>query len=567
MTEVAVRAAPRIQLDISCKDWVDRLKTGRVLVPDLNLPWASEGARAVAIFNRLRLADVVGTPTLEDACGEWFRAIVRTLFGALDPVTRIRLIRELFVLVPKKNGKTSLGALLMLTELLMNQRPHATFIMTAPVKDVADVAFEAAAGAIALDPVLSKKLHVIHHQRTIIHRELKAALQIMTFDPSVLTGQKVAGALIDELHVVAKLAHAPSAMRQLRGGMLPFPEAFMAFITTQSEQAPTGIFKAELNKARSIRDGTATGSMLPVLYEFPREMQKDRTAWRDPQHWHMVTPSLNRPITLDRLVEEMAEAEAKGADELIAWASQHLNVEIGLALHTDRWAGADFWLEQGDTSITLDWMLEHCEVICVGIDGGGLDDLLGFAAGGRLRDSRDWVVWTRAWAHPSVLERRKSEAERFKDFAADGDLVLVDKIGDDVTEVGDLVERIHTAGLLDKVGVDPVGIAAIIDELEARGITREDGKIVGISQGWKLAGAIKTAERRLAEGTLAHSDQPMMAWCVGNAKVEPRGNAITITKQAAGYAKIDPLMATFNAIDLLSRNPEPPQTEYRLSFA
>jgi hypothetical protein len=50
---------------------------------------------------------------------------------------------------------------------------------------------------------------------------------------------------------------------------------------------------------------------------------------------------------------------------------------------------------------------------------------------------------------------------------------------------------------------------------------------------------------KLAEQELVHGGQPMMAWCVGNAKVEPRGNAISITKQASGTAKIDPLMALF----------------------
>lgn len=185
-----------------------------------------------------------------------------------------------------------------------------------------------------------------------------------------------------------------------------------------------------------------------------------------------------------------------------------------------------------------------------------MDDLLGLSIIGRHKITRKWLLWTHAWAHPSVFERRKEIAPMLQDFADQGDLTLVKNIGDDVVEVADIVARCEASGLLDKVGCDPAGLGAILDALAEAGVPED--KVIGISQGWKLTGAIKTTERKLAEGVLVHGGQALMAWCVGNAKVELRSNAIVITKQASGTAKIDPLMATFNAVTLMSLNPRPP---------
>lgn len=545
--------------DLSCPDWWRRLQQGKSLVPDLPL-WTAEGERAVRIFNKLRLADVPGTPTMEEAGGDWFRDIVRAMFGSVDPATRQRMIRELFALVPKKNSKTTDGALLMVTALLMNQRPRASFVMTAPVQDVAQLAFDAAAGAIDLDAVLSRKFHVRHHLKTILHRETKAELEIMTFDPSVLTGQKISGgALIDELHVCAKMAKAPKALRQIRGGMLPFPESFLAFITTQSDDPPVGVFAEELTKARDIRDGKREGAMLPVLYEFPREVQESQDRrWEDPALWPMVTPNLGKSITIDRLKADHADAKATSEAELRIWASQHLNIQIGVALAAAGWAGAEFWERRGDPLLTLDALLERCEVVVVGVDGGGLDDLLALSAVGREKGTRKWLHWAHAWAHEIVLERRKELEPQLRDFERDGDLTIVALPGQDVEELADYVQKINEAGLLPEkhaIGVDSAGIGAVVDELTAEHRGIEMDQIIAVSQGWKLNGAIKTTERSVAGGDFVHGAQPIMAWAVGNAKVVPVGNAVTITKQAAGSAKIDPLMATFNAVTLMALNP------------
>ena len=110
-------------------------------------------------------------------------------------------------------------------------------------------------------------------------------------------------------------------------------------------------------------------------------------------------------------------------------------------------------------------------------------------------------------------------------------------------------------GLLAGVGLDPekthkVMFQALVD------IGVDEKIIMGVSQGWKLIGSIIMAERKLAEKKMIHGGTRLMNWCVGNARIEPRGNAALITKQASGNAKIDPLMATFNAVSLMALNPE-----------
>lgn len=559
--------------DLSCPDWEQRMREGRSLLPAVPL-WEDAADRGVRSFNKLRLADVPNTPLLADAAGEWFRDIVRAVFGSFNRETRRRMIREVFCLVPKKNSKTSYGALLMLVALLLNQRPKASFLMTAPVIDTANLAFDQCDGAISLDPVLKSLLHVKSHLKTIEHRMTGATLEIVTFDPSVATGRKASGGLlIDELHVVAKMgAKAASVIRQLRGGMLPFPEAFLIITTTQSEEQPVGVMDAELTVARNIRDGIAKGRMLPILYELPMRLQAQPEngappAWKNPELWPMVMPNLGRSIQLEDLKEGLEEAEQKGAAEVQAWASQHLNVQVGVGLHATSWTAAQYWQACADTRFSggmagLKTMLDLCDVAVAGIDGGGLDDLLALVITGRHSRTKEWLVWAHCWANRKVLSIRKSEAASLLDFEADGDLTFVDVSGPDIVQLVDCIELCETEGLLDRIGVDQAGISTIVDEIAARKIDRE--RVIGIPQGWKMVGAIKTTERQIESKRLRHAGQRLMAYAMGNAKVEPRGNAVIITKETAGKAKIDPVLAMLDACTLMGLDPKPRRKLFQL---
>jgi len=99
--------------DTSCADWEERFLAGRSLVPDLPL-FEDDAAKALRVFKQLRLPDVIGTPTMEQACGEWFFPIVAALFGSYDRTTNTRHIQEVFQLIPKGNSKSSNGGAVMM---------------------------------------------------------------------------------------------------------------------------------------------------------------------------------------------------------------------------------------------------------------------------------------------------------------------------------------------------------------------------------------------------------------------------------------------------------------------
>lgn len=71
-------------------------------------------------------------------------------------------------------------------------------------------------------------------------------------------------------------------------------------------------------------------------------------------------------------------------------------------------------------------------------------------------------------------------------------------------------------------------------------------------------GAIKTIERKLADGSFRHGGQPLLTWCVGNLRIIPTPTAMRVARDEAGFGKVDPAMALFNAAHLMSLNPEAP---------
>ncbi|ENU80025.1 hypothetical protein F975_01777 [Acinetobacter sp. ANC 3789] len=551
----------------ACPDWEKKILAKESLIACKPL-FPEEAQMALNVFKKLTLVDVAGKPKVGEVTGEWVFEFVATIFGAYDYEKNERLINEFFLLISKKNTKSTIAAGIMLTAIILNDRHSAEFIILAPTKEVADNSFKPIRDMILEDPKLKILFSISEHTRTVTHRKTKAVLSVVAADTGSVGGKKGAYILVDELWIFGERANAEAMLEEATGGMASFPEGFLIWLSTQSDKPPAGIFKKKLDYARKVRDGEIDNpSFLPLLYEFPDQMIQDER-YLDPDYFYVTNPNLGRSTHIRFLLNKYAQAQENGDDSVQIFLAKYLNVEIGINKRADRWAGADFWqLSAYKDKLFIESILDLSEICTVGFDGGGLDDLFGMAVIGRDKHDRSiWYCWNRAWVHPIALERRKEIAPVLKDFEQAGELVIVQNIGDDVSQAAKLCKRIYDAGKFPEkaaIGLDKLGMPSLQDGLLEE-IPFE--LLIGVPQGFQLSGYVQTTERKVAEGKFLHAGQRMMNWCVGNAKGVYQGNALTIRKQESGKGKIDPLIATFNGVALMSMNPEPPVQNHSVYF-
>jgi phage terminase large subunit-like protein len=572
----------------ACPDWESRIIEGRSLIPFDPL-FPAEAQSALDIFKSLKIVDAPNSPTMGDACRQWVFDFVAAIFGAYDAETGRRLIQYYFLLISKKNSKSTLAAGIMVTALIRNWRESGEFYILAPTKEIADNSYIPARDMVLADPDL-KAILKPSAGRVIEHRNTGAILKVVAADNETVSGKKTIGLLVDELWLFGKRSGAANMLLEAQGGLASRPEGFRVDLSTMADGPPQGVFSSALDEYRGIRDGKfAAPNKLFVAYEFPKRLLKDEKFLK-PENWHITNPNLGASVDERYLADQLASAQRAGRAEVVGFLAKHLNVQISQNLRSDGWAGQVVWKRGAEAGMTsqqwLDEILTRCEVVTIGLDGGGLDDLLGVAVVGRERGSDRWLGWAHGLLSTVGAWRRKANAEDYLRFKKAGELTLFrfggaaeEMIDDDpvmlellegvppadldpkalppdIKFVVDLVSRINALSLLAQVGVDAAGIGAIVDALDGIGITQDAENLDAVRQGIALMGAIKTIERKLADGSFRHGSQELLDWCVGNLIIVPTATAMRVGRDEAGFGKIDPLMALFNAAHLMALNPE-----------
>ena len=495
------------------------------------------GERAWAILSRLPITEGhYAGKRIGEHSPPWQRRLTRLIFGHTSELG-LRVLREIFVCMSKKNGKSSFAAALALTKLLLEEEQREQVVLLAATRTQSHIIFDAVASMIRADSMLTERFQVIEHRHTIKYATTQSRMTALSAEMASIVGLNPSLALVDELHLLGATPKGQKLVSQIRTGSVSRREPLLLSISTAPVDRSEGIFEATRQKAQRV---IATEEIDPKFFawlcEVPAGLDPEA-----PENWHWSNPSLGYTVTVERLQAELEAARSDPA-ALRDFRSQNLNVLPEMSAGMDRWLSLAEWDAAADDTLSLETVIAEAFRIYVGPDTGGLDDLSAIVVLGKTIDERI-LVWSHQWLTRRGYEKRRT-VNAYDQFVAAGELTLVDDGGADIAAMKEIIRQAAATGKLSLVGIDAYGAADMTAAVQAC-----EAEVESVPQGWKLTPAITFVERRLVSGTFKHSGSKLMRWNVGNAVVTRHGNALAISKATAvGSGKIDGVAALLNAV-------------------
>jgi phage terminase large subunit-like protein len=287
------------------------------------------GARAVQFLRRLRHPGANNnTPKAANdnrhpnalQLHDWQERIVRRIYGPRHDDGR-RVVKTVFLMLPRGNRKTSLAAALSLLHLFGPETvPAGQVIFAASDREQAGIGFTEAANIVRMDKRLigATKIYDAHNSaKKIAFPANGSALQAVSSDGRAQHGKTPSFVLIDEIHAW----QGRDLWEAIRSGMGKRSGSLMVIATTAG-RGNENLGYDQYSYARRVASGEIDNpEFLPIIFE-----AEPGDNWQDESVWHKVNPGLKHGFPdLDGLRTMATEAQHRPA-ERFAFQQFHLNM-------------------------------------------------------------------------------------------------------------------------------------------------------------------------------------------------------------------------------------------------
>ncbi len=491
----------------------------------------TEAARVVDFFERFLCHPKGGSGAPKRFVLEpWQKDYVRNLMGWKSKATGLRKHRTTYLEIPRKNGKTTLSAGLLLYMLLVDKENGKEIYSAATTRDQAGLIFEIAAGMVSADPRLAKRCEIIKSKKRIVSGE--GYFQACSAEAGAIHGTNPHCVVFDELH----LQKNREMWEAFHTGFGARSQPMFIAITTAGHDRSSVCWEQH-EYARNILDGNIDD---PTFY--PRIFSASQDAdWRDEKTWELANPCLD--VSLSR---EYLRAECKQAQEIPGLENSFRR------LHLNQWT------EQESRLIPMaDWDACEAEISVEEFDGqqcyGGLDlsstrDVTAFVL--IFPKANGIAVFPWFWIPEAAVSRRAAQDQRvIRNFAEQGFVEVTEGNEVDVMHVARRVNEICRPFDVRRIGFDPWNAAGPTQQLKSLGMP--DDLLRTMPQSTATYNeSIKQLLSMLVGRRLHHDGNKVLRWMASNAAGREDSNGNFRFDKAKSGDKIDGMTALGMALAL-----------------
>lgn len=475
----------------------------------------------------------------------WQCWLLTTIFGWVHVSTRLRRYKTALVLVPRKNAKSTLGAIVVLYMLTSDGESGAECYSAATTRDqakvVAEIAWEMARRSPAFRDYFGVRIGA-KTTRVLEVPETASKFMPLSADANSLDGLNVSLAVVDELH-----AHKTRAVWDVLDTATGARRQPLLLPITTAGVDIGGICHEKMSYLhrvldRAVEDETFFG----INYTIDAEDD-----WRQESTWRKANPNYGVSVNADDLARKAREAESSSAG-VNNFLTKHLNVWVRAE---STWAPLEKWIANGDATLTPDQMRG---VPCwIGVDLAEVRDISAIVLVFK-RGPNDYVVFGRYYVTEASV--RRSPVAQYGGWVRDGRLIETDGDQADYARIEDDLVTLCQTYKVQKVCFDRALAAQMGQQLAKRLGARPE--VLTVNQNVEVMNpAMQTVERLILSGHLKHDGDPVLTWMMSNVVAKPIGNRDEVFPVKAGGKdspnKIDGAVALFTAMSQAAVTSEP----------
>ncbi len=514
-----------------------------------------KGPKAKVVGRDDRGRNVWATIDLEP----WQCWYLTTMFGWLRADTGLRRFRVSMLLVPRKNGKSIIAAVIVLYMLTLDGESGAECYSAATTRDQAKVVAEIAWEMAKRSPRFCEQFGVKVGAKTQFTLSVPATagkFSPLSADAHTLDALNISLGVIDELH-----AHKTRQVFDVIDTGTGARDQPYIVITTTAGVEIGGICHEKLTYLQKILDGVATDETFFGI-EYTIDQGDDI---RQPVIQRKANPNYGVSVHADDLVRKIAEAQ-HSPSALNNVLTKHFNVWIR---SESSWMGATLWQTCAEPALTLDAMKSY--PCWVGVDLGEVRDPSAVSLLFKV-DAERYALFPRVyWPEDGIAQ---SPVAQISGWARQGYIIVTPGNEADYSRIRtDLVELFSQFNV-QEIDFDRKSARLMMQDVRAMleptlGRDRVQQVVLDIPQDVPtMDPAMKTSEGLVLGKRLQHDGNPVMAWMISNIVVERNYKGEIYPRKAGGKDsanKIDGPVSFWTALSQAMRAPEP-QPKFEMLF-